>query len=153
MIQRIQTIYLAIAVILTSALFYTKLVTLSTQETLYTMYYNGIFVGEAVGGEPVMDMLAFTILLVVSVLTGLITIFLYKKRLLQIRVAALNIGLQIGLSALIYFFAKTAGRELGAVYSFHYSMVFPLISVVLLIMAIKAIGKDEALIRSMDRIR
>jgi hypothetical protein len=153
MIQRIQTIYLAIAVILTSALFYTKLVTLSTKDTLYTMYYNGVFTGEAGGGELVMSMLAFTILLYVSILTGVITIFMYKKRLLQIRIAALNIGLQIGLTALIYFFAKTAGRELDAVYSFHYPMVFPLISVVLLIMAIKAIGKDEALIRSMDRIR
>ena len=153
MIQRIQTIYLSIAVILTSALFYTKLVTLSTKDTLYTMFYNGVFTGETAGGEPVMGMLAFTILLYVSILIGVITIFMYKKRLLQIRIAALNIGLQIGLTALIYFFAKTAGRELDAVYSFHYSMVFPLISVVLLIMAIKAIGKDEALIRSMDRIR
>ena len=153
MIQRIQTIYLSIAVILTSALFYTKLVTLSTKDTLYTMFYNGVFTGETAGGGPVMGMLAFTILLYVSILIGVITIFMYKKRLLQIRIAALNIGLQIGLTALIYFFAKTAGRELDAVYSFHYSMVFPLISVVLLIMAIKAIGKDEALIRSMDRIR
>lgn len=153
MLQRIQTIYLSIALILTSALFYTKLVTLSTGKTLYTMFYNGVFTGEANSGGPVMDMLAFTILLFVSIVLGVITIFMFKKRLLQIRIAALNIGLQIGLTALIYFFAKTAGRELDAVYSFHYSMVFPLISVILLIMAIKAIGKDEALIRSMDRIR
>ena len=153
MIQRIQTLYLAIVVILTSALFYTKLATLATNDALYTMFYNGIFIGDSNSGEPAGDVLAFTILLVISIIIGVITIFLYKRRLLQIRIASLNIGLQVGLTALIYFFAHNAGQELGAVYSFSYSMVFPIISVVLLIMAIKAIGKDEALIRSMDRIR
>ncbi len=153
MIQRIQTLYLAIATILTSALFYTRLVTFSTSETIYTMFYNGIFTGEEDSGDMVMKVTAFTILLFTSVIISVITIFLYKRRLIQIRVAALNIGLQLGLTALIYFFAKTAGKELDAVFSFNYPMVFPLVSGVLLIMAIKAIGRDEALIRSMDRIR
>ncbi len=153
MIQRIQTLYLAIVVILTSALFYTRLVVFSTSENIYTMFYNGIFTGEEDSGDMVMKVTAFTILLFVSVIIGVITIFLYKRRLIQIRVAALNIGLQLGLTALIYFFAKTAGKDIDALYSFNYPVVFPLVSVVLLIMAIKAIGKDEALIRSMDRIR
>jgi len=153
MIQRIQTLYLAIVVILTSALFYTRLVVFSTSKNIYTMFYNGIFTGEEDSGDLVMKITAFTILLFVSVIIGVITIFLYKRRLIQIRVAALNIGLQLGLTALIYFFAKTAGKDIDAVFSFNYPVVFPLISVVLLIMAIKAIGKDEALIRSMDRIR
>ena len=139
--------------ILTSALFYTKLATLATKDALYTMFYNGIFNGDSNSGEPVGDVPAFTILLFISAIIGVITIFLYKRRLLQIRIASLNIGLQAGLTALIYFLAHSAGKELGAVCSFGYSMVFPIISVVLLIMAIKAIGKDEALIRSMDRIR
>jgi len=153
MIQRIQSIYLAIVTLLTATLFYLKLVTLATQDTIYSMYYNGIFVGETNTGEMVTDMLAFTILLISSVAVGIVTIFLNKRRLLQIRVAALNIGLQIGLTGLIYFFTRTAGKDVEVLYSFHYPVVFPLISVVLLIMAIKAIGKDEALIRSLDRIR
>jgi len=154
MIQRIQTLYLALASILTSALFFLKLATLATDKTLYSMFYNGIFTGETnYSSEPVMSVLAFTILLYISVIVGIVTIFLFKRRILQIRLAGLNIGLQIGLTVLIYFFAHTAGKELDAVYSFSYAMVFPLIAVVLLIMAIKAIGRDEALIRSMDRIR
>ncbi len=153
MLQRIQTIYLALVTTLTTVLFYLKLVTLSAKDGLYSMFYNGIYSGETNTGEPVMDMLVFTILLITSVVISIITIFLYKRRILQIRVAALNIGLQLGLTGLIYFFARVFGKELDAIYSFHYPVVFPLIAVVLLIMAIKAIGKDEALIRSMDRIR
>ena len=153
MIQRIQSIYLAIVTLLTATLFYLKLVTLSTQDTIYSMFFNGIFVGESNTGEMVTDMMAFSILLITTVIIGIVTIFLHKRRLLQIRVAALNIGLQIGLTGLIYFFAKSAGKEVEVISSFHYPVVFPLISVVLLIMAIKAIGKDEALVRSLDRIR
>ncbi len=153
MIQRIQSIYLSIVTLLTASLFYLKFVALSTQETLYSMYYNGIFVGESNTGKLVTDMMAFTILLITGVIVSIITIFLHKRRLLQIRVAALNIGLQLGLTGLIYFFTRSVGKEIEVVYSFQYPVVFPLISVVLLIMAIKAIGKDEALIRSLDRIR
>lgn len=153
MIQRIQSIYLAIVALLTASLFYFKFVTLSTQDKLYSMYYNGIFVGESNTGELVTDMMAFTILLFASVAVSVVTIFLHKRRLLQIRVVALNIGLQLGLTGLIYFFTHTAGKEIEVAYTFHYPTVFPLISVVLLIMAIRAIGKDEALIRSLDRIR
>ncbi|NPA38029.1 MAG: DUF4293 domain-containing protein [Chlorobi bacterium] len=153
MIQRIQTIYLSISVILTSLMFYIKLVTFTAPDGIFTMYYNGIFKGELNSGEIYINVTAFTILLMVSVLTGIITIFLYKNRILQIRIAGLNIGLQIGLAALIYFFAHTVGEELNADFIFPYSIALPVISIILLIMAIKAIGKDEALIRSMDRIR
>ena len=154
MIQRKQTLYLSLATILTSLLFFLKLATLANDENIYSMFYNGIFPGSTnYSTEPVMSVLAFTILLYISVILYLVTIFLFKRRILQIRLAGLNIGLQVGLTVLIYFFARTAGNELGAVYSFGYAMVFPLISVVFLIMAIKAIGRDEALVRSMDRIR
>ena len=153
MVQRIQSIYLATVTLLTASLFYLKLATLSTQDSLYSMFFNGIFIGESKTGEMVTDMMAFSILLFTSVALGIITIFLHKRRFLQIRVAALNIGLQVGLTGLIYFFTTTAGKEIEVAYSFHYPVVFPLISVVLLIMAIRAIGKDEALIRSLDRIR
>jgi hypothetical protein len=153
MIQRIQTIYLALSGILTSLLFYIKLVTFAAPDGIFTMYYNGIFKGEPDAGDIYMNVTAFTILLATSVLAGIITIFLYRKRILQIRIAGLNIGLQLGLAALIYFFARTAGNELNADYTIPFSIAIPLVSVVLLLMAIKAIGKDEALIRSMDRIR
>ncbi len=153
MIQRIQSIYLALVTLLTASLFYLKLVTLSTQDSFYSMFFNGIFIGESNTGEMVTDMLAFSILLFTSVALGIITIFIHKRRLIQIRIAALNIGLQVGLVGLIYFFTTTAGKEIEVAYSFHYPVVFPVISIILLIMSIRAIGKDEALIRSLNRIR
>jgi hypothetical protein len=153
MIQRIQSIYLLVATGLTSSLFFTNLVSFSTEMTTHTMVFNGIFPNDQPELNSVISTLAFTILLICCVAVGIASIFLYKRRLLQIRLSALNIGLHLGLCGLIYFFAKTASRELGAEYSFHYPVVFPLISVILIILAIKAIGRDEALIRSMDRIR
>ena len=153
MIQRIQSAYLPIVTLLTASLFYLKLVTLSTQDSFYSMFFNGIFIGESNTGEMVTDMMAFSILLFTSVALCIITIFLHKRRLIQIRVAALNIGLQVGLTGLIYFFTTSASKEIEVAYTFQYPVLFPLISVVLLVMAIRDIGKDEALIRSLDRIR
>ena len=78
-------------------------------------------------------------------------IFLYKKRILQIRFLVLSILLNVGLFGMFYFFAYYSFD--GAKISFKIPVVFPIVSIILDYLAIRGIGKDEALIRSMDRIR
>ena len=94
---------------------------------------------------------------VVSFMIGLImtiqafVIFNYKNRKWQIRVTRISMILLILLSGLCLYFTyfSNSGTQEG----FKISTVFPLVAVILDYLAIHAIGKDEALIRSIDRIR
>ena len=74
--------------------------------------------------------------------------------MIQIRLCAANIGLLIGTTGLIYYFGTIGLKELGATtISYGISMVFPIAGAILNFLALRGIGKDEALVRSMDRIR
>lgn len=153
MIQRIQSIYLAIALILTGGLFYSKLATLVSATESYSLKYNGIIAEVVNNSNVVLPALALQMLLIITTLAIITTIFLYKKRLLQIRIGGLSIGLLVGLSGLIYYFGKMGAKELVAEVSFNWTIIAPIISIILIIMAMISIAKDEALVKSLDRLR
>lgn len=152
MLQRIQTLYLLLAFAITAALFSMDLAQFANETGLFRLTADGVYTIDA-DNRLVMPTQALTILLVVAELLLLVIIFLYRKRILQIRLCGMSLGLLIGLSVMIYYFGKTASKELGAELSFSWAMVLPLIAMVFVFLAIKAIGRDEALIRSIDRIR
>ncbi len=147
MIQRIQTVYILLAGVLTAILYKLKLADLSVNNELMEFFAKGIFKGEDIvyNGLPLM------------VLIGIITVlhfaglFLYKKRILQIRILVFSIILLLGLFGLFFYFTYM-GFE-GAKVAFKIPVAFPLVAVILDWLAIRAIGKDEALIRSLNRIR
>jgi hypothetical protein len=153
MIQRIQTVYLFIALILGASMLFTYQVSFTAETTSYILNYKGIISSGDLGGTIALSTVALTILLFLTPLVSLVTISLYKKRLIQIRLCAANIGLLIGATGLIYYFGSVGAKELMAVPNYQISMIFPLIGAILTFMALRAIGKDEALVRSMDRIR
>jgi hypothetical protein len=92
------------------------------------------------------------IALALSVLLCLITIFLYRKRLLQIKLCITGIILQALIIAVIYMYVFRLSTVLNSI-SYDFTVFFPFLSVILLYLAIRAIRKDEKLIRSVDRIR
>ncbi|PWD97710.1 DUF4293 domain-containing protein [Marinilabilia rubra] len=155
MIQRIQSIFLLVAAILSGSLFFLSMAEMANMEDLYELTWRGIYEVEAEGAaQLVMPGWALSILTGLTTLVSLITIFLFKKRLIQIRLCALNLGFLLGLSGMIYYMGKTGAKELRATeLSFNWPLVLPLVAMVFVYLALRAIGKDEALIRSMDRIR
>lgn len=78
-----------------------------------------------------------------------VTIFLYKARKIQIRLciytSLIMLGLQVWIGA-VYFKNMANVR-------FPVTTVFPLVSIVLVILALRAIGSDEALVQSYNRLR
>ena len=151
MIQRIQTVFLLAAVALTGSLFFLDLATLVGAEQ-YKLIYRGIY-PMAENSKVAIPTIALAILVASATLVGLITIFLFKKRMIQIRLCGLNLGLLLGTTVMIYFLGHQSGKELTAEVSCHLPIVFPLIGMVMTFMAMRAIGKDEVLVKSMDRIR
>ena len=147
MIQRIQTVYILLSAILIGLLFSLPFAEIAFNDQLYLFDIRGIVRNDTVqeNGSPL------------ALLTGLIlllhvyTLFIYKKRILQIRILVFTILLMIGLFGLFYFFTYYTFDD--AQISFKMAVIFPLVAVILDYLAIRNIGKDEALIRSIDRIR
>ena len=137
MIQRIQSIYLLVAAIIMGALpFVFPLETDSSnnKQVFFT--------------DHLTDMLLFFS----SAALSLITIFLFKNRQLQFVLGRLNIILNLILLGLFVYHSLSvsggvATPEKGI------GMFLPIFSIVFLVLANKAIKKDEDLVKSVDRLR
>lgn len=147
MIQRIQTIYILISGLLVASLSKLKLADISVNGDLMELSAKGIFKGE----EMVFNGLPLIIFIGIITLLHVIVSFLYKKRILQIRLLIFNIILLLGLFGLFFYFTYS-GFD-GAKVAFKIPVAFPVVAIILDWLAIRSIGKDEALVRSMDRIR
>lgn len=136
MIQRIQSVYLFLAAAVSGALPFIV--------SIYTLASGKIV-------NAVDDML-YLILFVTSALLALIAIFLFKNRQLQTVVSRLSIlGNLILLGVFVYRSLMMSGEM--AVSEKGIGMFLPILSIVLLVLANRAIRKDEQLVKSADRLR
>lgn len=147
MIQRIQTIFILVAGLLTGSLFVQKFADIIVNNELHIFNAFGIFKGEELlfSGLPILLFMG-----IVSAL-HLVVIFLFKKRILQIRILAFTILLLLGLFGMFFYFTYASFDEVKV--AFKIATALPVASAILDWLAIRAIGKDEALIRSADRLR
>jgi len=86
--------------------------------------------------------------IVVTFLT-VVSIFTYRHRIMQMRISSMNAVMSIGYQCWIawLFFQRPEGSVFGI------SAVFPIICAILIILAIRYIAIDEALVRSTGRLR
>jgi len=153
MIQRIQTLYLLGVLVLIALMFFFPLAELiDAASQTYTFIYRGI--PSLTDGEPMLfKAYPVAILLAVIILNVIVTIFSYKKRIRQIRFTVFNIFCMMGTMGLVYYSINSQANEMQAIANYSIVNAFPLVGIVLSYLAIRNIGKDEAMIRSMDRIR
>ncbi|EIJ39770.1 DUF4293 domain-containing protein [Galbibacter orientalis] len=136
MLQRIQSIYLFLVVIISGVLpFWVYLWTDNAGEAVYAesdILYSALFIASAV--------LAF------------ITIFLFKKRKNQFVLNRLNMILNLFLLGFFVYRSLVLSGETN-VSEKGIGMLLPIISIVFLVLANRAIKKDEDLVKSVDRLR
>lgn len=156
MLQRIQTLYLLIVVVAMSlTLFLPSMRAISPEGIDYALStLRGFYPVEQGGFHLSGVTMWLTITNVVILLIALFTIFMYKWRIIQIRFSIFNMMLLIGYYA-IFFFTRYVILQQNAMDSttFSWPIILPLISAILTYLALRAIGKDEALVRSLDRLR
>jgi heme A synthase len=81
-----------------------------------------------------------------------ISMFLYRKRILQMRFNIFNSILLVALQGfIVYYIVTCINRDTKFIFSIQ--SVFPVISLILSILAIRNILKDEILIKSLHRLR
>ena len=155
MIQRIQTLYLFIVVVLSCFSLFLPVAGLFVPEEAlkYIVDFKGIFLVKTTGNQFVENVWALTALSTIIPLIAFVTIFLFKNRFLQIRLMIFNIVLMAGFYGLLFIYLWIAGEKLHADWFLEIVSAFPLVNIVLSILAIRATGKDIALIKSLNRIR
>ncbi len=136
MLQRIQTVYLLLAAIVSAGLIFVFHLW-TTQENIKffainDLLYFGLFLGSA--------------------LLSVISIFLFKKRKSQFILGRLNIILNFILLGLFVYQSLNLSGETN-VSEKGIGMLLPIFSIVFLALANKAIKKDEDLVKSVDRLR
>lgn len=154
MIQRIQSLFLLIALLLSAGYFLfpfsVKIFNTGQGEAIYKLMIQGVINPDG-SKSPVYLLLILCILIIVLITAA---IFLYSNRKLQIKICWLAVIPCLAVIAADYFLSDSMGKELGIKNPvYHLASYIPVIQFILLRLAIKAIQRDEELIRSADRIR
>lgn len=150
MLQRIQTVYLLLASICMVVSLLTHLAVFTVGGEIVNFEAMGFYQNE----EIIFSTWGLFIIGNISAVMSVLIVFIYKKRMLQIRLAGMNLFIIIGYYGLIAFYILKRNPEVGSIFqSVGIGMVTPFIAIVLTYLAIRKIGADEALIRSLNRIR
>lgn len=150
MIQRIQTLYLLAVVVLGVALVWLPVVQLVTPEEAEELQ---VWELSALGGAPLQGLWGLLLTTILIPVLALVDIFLYKKRLLQARLNIFTVMLCLGYYGVLAIYIWQAKLALGVEWHILPWASFPLVCLVLTLMATRRILKDEALVRAADRIR
>lgn len=154
MIQRIQTIYLLVAVVMLVVANFFPFATYGVEGSSYLLTSWGVvdqgvapYTGNTVlcWGLPVCNLLAAVL--------ALVAIISYKQRVRQMRLCVYGILTVLAFHVVLGVQGWMMFSALGATPELTLTAQFPLLSVIFFILAGRAVKRDEALVRSMDRIR
>ncbi len=163
MIQRIQTLYLFIAALLMGLMLAMPLIQFTgingaeSEEFLLTACSFKSDATDAVESVTLGNTLIMGIVIIAAALLPFVTIFLYKKRMLQYRLCLSEIVLSVGVLILLGYYIFVAMGVLegydDSMFSFRPAAFFPIPAIFFVWLAMRGIIKDARLIKSLDRIR
>lgn len=104
-------------------------------------------------GSHSLQVWALFALMLLTTTLSFICIFLFKNRILQMRLCTFGILLQVGWYLVYGVFAFLLTNTFEATFRVHWAASLPFAAIVLLTLAWRSILKDEKLVRSLDRLR
>ena len=143
MIQRIQSIYLLIATLVSGGLVFVF--------NLWSNLKEQIFALDLLMRESFL-LKVIPLLFLLSAVVSFLDVFLFKNRKLQFVVGRLIILINLFLLGLLIYVSLTLPGEIS-ISKKGIGMFLPILVVLLIVLANKAIKKDEDLIKSVDRLR
>lgn len=172
MIQRVQTLWLALALLLSVLAFFFPLANFSLPDQ--SIVYNLVVKSADINSDNFFQQSSPIILIILNcvfMLLCLATIFTYKNRLLQMKVLAFAFLIIVAYTLVLFLYQTDAGlkqilttflkgREdlVQSVFQstktiYGVGSYFPIAQIICLVFARNGIRKDEKLVRSMDRLR
>jgi len=156
MLQRIQSVYLFIVfvfavlfAVLPMAYFPAEMADMPLRLANYYLFFSAIpdLTGEWMG-------IALLVFFIMALVLTVYTTFQYKRRVHQIKMGKLNIFVHAAMILIAFFFLDNIRNQVhDAGFSYGAGIFFPIVSLILILLANKAIRRDEELVRSADRIR
>lgn len=120
----------------------------------YRFDLSGIYEGVGETAKKIESVLPLAFLVFISAFLSLITIFFYKRRILQMRLCIFNLLLLLGFYGLfLFYFYHTRNRFEATAADINITVVFPIVAFILVFLATRGIRKDEMLVKSYNRIR
>ena len=156
MIQRIQSLYLFIVAIACTLLFFFPMIDyIDPVQGTYKLFATGMkSYSDLPGLLFFWETFPILILVITSLVMAVITIFLYRKRKIQFQLVNINVLLNVVLIALVFLlYSRIFENRLQIPSNYQFGMYIPLISLVFLVLASRSIRKDEAMVKSSDRLR
>ena len=159
MIQRIQTIYLALVAVFSILGLCLPIGQFYEGSHLVATYNNFIFAQtNQAGATQDLGPLALGILLIIVALITMMSIMLFRHRMRQLRLTIFTTILLVGYVGYYAFLTwkyqlQMANTNPTIDYHLCVAAILPIISIILNCLAIHGIRRDEALVRSLDRLR
>jgi len=147
-IQRIQSVYLLIAVILMAVFAFFP--ALSFELGGREFVYGALEAGKV--GATHIDPLMLTLVLLISFL-ALIDIFLYKNLQRQMTVCFVDIIIGLAMLIAIGIQAFIIGSKENVLMVWQWYLILPVLSIIFLMMAHKSMSNDKKKLRDADRLR
>lgn len=143
MIQRIQSIYMVVVALVSGGLIFVF--------SLWTEAEIARFAHELLSVDKI-ELKLIPVLFILSALLALVALFLYTNRKLQFVLNRINILTNLFLLGLLLYYLLTLPGEV-AISKKGIGVFLPVVNVLFLALANKAIQKDENLVKSVDRLR
>jgi len=156
MIQRKQSVFLLLAAVMLGLLYYFPLASFigDKDSLMFYVYLVASRVPDQVPDLPVYFVLPALTLNTLIVLLTIVSIFLFRKRMLQLNLVRINLMLLLLMIAGFFFYYVPKLEDLsGGIAEYETGIYFPLIAFIFYIMAYRGIMSDERLVRSADRLR
>lgn len=147
-IQRIQSVYLLIAIIL--MVVFAFFPALSFELADKTVLYGALETGRA--GNMHFNPLLLTLICLISFL-ALIDIFLYKNLQRQMTVCFVDIIIGLAMLIAICIQAFVVGNREGWTVVWQWYVLLPVLSIIFLMLAHKSMSNDKKKLRDADRLR
>lgn len=161
MIQRIQTIYLALTALALALLFafplaqfYAPIDGIGTYVFSITGLKNMV-----PGGDDAIKPFLFLPMTIVAVgicLLAVFVIFQYKNRAFQIKLTSIGIlAIILMVMGIFFLYIPLIEKKIGIIpdYRKAFGIYLPLLALVFMVLANRAIKRDDKLVRSADRLR
>lgn len=147
-IQRIQSVYLLIAVILIVVFAFFPALSFDLADK--TVLYGALESGRA--GHLHVNPLLITLIILIALL-AFMDIFLFKNLQRQMTVCFVDIIIGLAMLVAICVQAFVVGNREGWTVSWQWYLLLPVFSIIFLMLAHKAMSKDKKKLRDADRLR
>ncbi len=147
-IQRIQSVYLLIAVILMAVFAFFPALTFELGGRQFV--YGALEAGKV--GVTHIDPLMLMLVVLISLL-ALIDIFLFKNLQRQMTVCFVDIIIGLAMLVAIGIQAFYVNGKDGVTLTWQWYLLLPILSIVFLMLAHKAMSRDKKMLRDSDRLR